>query len=121
MARNLQGYEGEQVETRQLQQTKCWKVSNLLTEWLVNTSWSNCSDCNGLVRNHLLPKRRRKTPGLTMRVLASPLHLTLSASTNFHLRFEVLLAKINNFLPSSIFSRVQCDEPTMATASRLRD
>ena len=52
----LQGYEGEQVETRQLQQTKCWKVSNLLTEWLVNTSWSNCSDCNGLVRNHLLPK-----------------------------------------------------------------
>ena len=52
----LQGYEGEQVETRQLQQTKCWKVSNLLTEWLVNNLWSNCSDCNGLVRNHPLPK-----------------------------------------------------------------
>ena len=65
--------------------------------------------------------RRRKTPGLTMHVLASPLHLTLSASTNFHLRFEALLAKISNFLPSSIFRRVQCDEPTMATASRLRD
>ena len=65
--------------------------------------------------------RRRKTPGLTMRVLASPLQLTLSASTNFHLRFEVLLAKINNFLPSSIFRRVQCDKPIMATTSRLRD
>ena len=52
----LQSYKGEQVETRLLQQTKCWKVSNLLTEWLVNNLWSNCSDCNGMVRNHLLPK-----------------------------------------------------------------
>ena len=48
----LQSYDGEQVEARQLKQTKCWKVSNRLSEWLMTTSWTNCSNCNDLAQQN---------------------------------------------------------------------